>query len=206
MLLATATGAAHALTTLPVWVCSSVALALLTRARKQDAAAFCVGALLGCTLPTNAPPTGTVVTAPIGGRERGDIFALLERIDSDPSRVLGKRVIVSGEWAPARRDSPATVSRRVMTCCAADAVAVGFDVVGGVATPIPTGAWVRVSGTLAVVMLDGEARYRIGRASVRRAQFQKPDENVLGVSGHAHLGPHFSYRSGPIRQKRRALD
>ena len=106
------------------------------------------------------------MTSARGISHAGDLFALLERIDSDP-RAIGRSVAVSGEWRPGDAARAASVSRRIMACCAADAVDVGFDVVPRRAAAIKAGAEVCVAGVLAVRLLDGELRYQIVHAIVR---------------------------------------
>lgn len=97
-----------------------------------------------------------------------DMYLLLEQIDRSPEALLGRRIAVSGEWSPASPGGFATVSRRVMTCCAADAVRVGFDVVpeDQPSAALNTGASVCVEGVLRAAMRDGELRYIIERAHI----------------------------------------
>lgn len=56
-----------------------------------------------------------------------DLFDALETLDENP-HALGRRIVVSGLWRPSDRGICAAVFRRVMACCAADAINVGFDV------------------------------------------------------------------------------
>lgn len=167
------TGAAAALVALSPIVlvasaCIVVALAARSRGRSVGgiASGLALGAALALTLPNTAPPaTGEVVTRGARGGS-GDLFALLDRIDRDPHSVLGTRVRVTGQWTPSRHSRPATVSRRIMTCCAADAIAVGFDVIP-VGKPLPRpGSVVRITGVLRSSMRDGEVRYEIASAGV----------------------------------------
>lgn len=161
LLTATASGATSALTAMPLWAVAVSATLLALGIRKQTAAATCAGALAGLSLPHALPPSSAIVlTHGAGSRGNGDLFTLLERLDENPNGVLGRRVTVSGAWTTAVAGRPATVSRRVMTCCAADAISVGFDVLSANAR-LRSGDWVRVGGLLSAAMTDGETRYRI---------------------------------------------
>jgi hypothetical protein len=173
-LAAAGTGASHALVSMPLMFIvafgASGALLALTQSRRPGPVAALVagGAMLGAMLPRTAPlVAGSVVAQPVLGRG-GDLFALLDQIDADPRTVLGRRVSVSGEWSAAVGLNSATVSERVMACCAADAVRVGFDVAPLRPLSLAEGAPVRVTGILAVRLSDGNVRYTIVRASVRR--------------------------------------
>jgi uncharacterized membrane protein YcgQ (UPF0703/DUF1980 family) len=98
-----------------------------------------------------------------------DLFDALDRLDADPTSFDRRIVAVSGTWTPATAQSAATVSRRVMSCCAADAIDVGFDVIASGKVTIQTGAWVRVEGRVQVRLRDGELRYEIADATIRKA-------------------------------------
>jgi uncharacterized membrane protein YcgQ (UPF0703/DUF1980 family) len=102
--------------------------------------------------------------------ERGDLFALLDRLDRDPSSAAGSQAVVTGQWTPPSDGHPASVSRRVMTCCAADAVAVGFDVYPARSVAIASGARVRVRGTVRSEIIDGELRYALVGATITRVR------------------------------------
>ncbi len=58
------------------------------------------------------------------------------------------------------------MARRVMTCCAADAVDVGFDVIPARPIHFASGAQVRVSGVVRASLRDGEIRYALADAVV----------------------------------------
>jgi hypothetical protein len=166
LLTATVSGATSALTAMPLWAVAASGMLLVVGVRKQTVAATCAGALAGLSLPHALPPASAIVlTHGAGSRSSGDLFALLDRLDENPNGVLGRRVTVSGEWAAAAAGRPATVSRRVMTCCAADAISVGFDVLSADAR-VRTGDWVRAAGLLSAAMAFGETRYRIVDAQV----------------------------------------
>ena len=128
--------------------------------------AVCAGAAAALVIPAgvvDAP--GEVVSANVG-HHSGDLFAALERLDDDPTAMVGRRLNVSGEWHGARSDRSATVSRRIMTCCAADAIAVGFDVESDRPFAGRDGSRVFVSGILQSRMSAGEVRYVITGARV----------------------------------------
>ncbi len=130
--------------------------------------AVAAGLALALILP-KAPLPAPVITRSPGGSHAGDLFALLDALDRDPTAMLERAVTVTGAWTPREGQRPATVSRRVMTCCAADAVSVGFDVEQTRATAARAGASVRVTGILEATMRDGELRYVIRGASVMPA-------------------------------------
>jgi hypothetical protein len=130
--------------------------------------AIAAGLTLALVLPKTPLPAPVITRSP-GGSHAGDLFALLDALDRDPTGLLERSVTVTGAWTP--RDGPraATVSRRVMTCCAADAVSVGFDVEPARAAPQRLGSSIRVTGILGATLRDGELRYVIRRASVMPA-------------------------------------
>lgn len=172
---AAATGASDVLTALPFLVVgafglSGAALALafaLARHRCTCAILVACGVVLGTMLPRSAPrASGAVVTHAVSGSRRGDLFELLEQIDADPRALLGRRVTVSGEWSRADGIHTEAVSRRIMACCAADAVRVGFDVIPSHEQQLPADARVRVTGVLRSRLLDGDLRYVIIAAHV----------------------------------------
>ena len=169
-------GACAALTAIPPWAMfltgvTAIVCALFdvrARGSAPPARAFVIfGCAIGLLLPTSPPPlAGTVVTHAAGAAMHGDIFDLLDRLDEDPASLLGRRASVSGAWAAATRDDPATVSRRVMSCCAADAIAVGFDVELARVQRITSGTWVRVSGVVGERFRNGERRFVLEQSTV----------------------------------------
>ena len=128
------------------------------------------GAGAGSWLSNTAPaaPRDVVARAP-RGHIAADLFDALDALDANPAVFDGRTIAVSGTWTPASALSAASVSRRVMSCCAADAVDVGFDVTPNAAEHIGAGAWVVVSGRVRVRLRDGELRYELGGATVRPA-------------------------------------
>lgn len=148
--------------------------------------ALFAGFICSWTVPQSPlPPLSVMTRAPAGMLRRkhaerplnrradddASLFDALERIDRDSEHAIGMWFRVSGTWTRAHDGAPATVSRRIMTCCAADAVSVGFDVIpkaGGAPRPQPAGsrAFVRVSGRLGASMVDGETRYYLKNAVV----------------------------------------
>lgn len=98
-----------------------------------------------------------------------DMFWLLDQLDRAPGALLGRRVVVTGEWRPAAHGYAASVSRRVMTCCAADAVRVGLDVALESVQSFSPGAVVCVAGVLRSTLREGELRYIIARGRIRRS-------------------------------------
>ncbi len=174
-------GACAALTTVPpvVLFATGVTLACCAASQRREAPAYpCValGIISGLLLPSSPPPVaGAVVTHGAGIALRGDLFAVLDRLDDDPSRVVDRLVSVSGEWSPATAQRPATVSRRIMSCCAADAIAVGFDVELARDRRIKTGEWVRVEGVVRERMYDGDRRFVLEHSTVTGLEDTAPD-------------------------------
>lgn len=173
------TGACAAITAMPPWVMVLTAVSLFFAAlrwrrgtpatdEKSGAAGWvALGTLAGLMLPTTAPrPGGEVLTRAPGASLRGDLFEVLNHLDDDPSSLLGRRASVSGTWTPARGRFDATVSRRVMSCCSADAVEVGFDVECARDGKIRSGTWIRVVGVVEEKMRDGEPRYVLEQSTV----------------------------------------
>jgi len=168
-------GAVHSLTATPpaLTLCAGAALVYLAvrgGALRATVAAMLAGASLGLWLPFAAPsaPHDVVVHAPRGHIE-ADLFEALDLLDADPSAFDGRVIAVSGTWTPATASGAATVSRRVMSCCAADAVDVGFDVAPRGDPHVRPGTWIRVSGRVRVRLRAGELRYEIEDAAIQAA-------------------------------------
>lgn len=171
------TGASDALTTMPRSVMAATALALAWVALHRDPIGnrrlfahrargmppgygVLIGALFGVFVPLQMPPPSAgVVARPIGVALHADLFDALARLDADPGAVIGRRISVSGRWMAATDGRDASVSRRVMSCCAADVVDVGFDVEPATGRGPANGAWVRVDGVVRMRVRDGEVRY-----------------------------------------------
>ena len=96
-----------------------------------------------------------------------DLYSVLETLDEHPEALIGRRIAVSGWWQPPHAGSFATVSQRVMSCCAADAVDVGFDVQPAQEVTLAPRTWVGVSGIVRVWLRDGETRYALVEARVQ---------------------------------------
>lgn len=181
-----ATGASAALTSAPPWVTllagailASCALAVASGAgqkRRSTAYAVC-GICAALLLPDTPPPApGTVSTRPASTAVHGDLFDALDRLDSAPDSMVGRTIAVTGTWTPASRDGLATVSRRVVSCCAADAVDVGFDVRLERDAHVAAGTWVRVDGTVGERFVDGDVRFVLEHSRIRGLE----DAAILG--------------------------
>lgn len=126
-----------------------------------------IGSVCALGLPREVPtPQGRVITHAAARFTREDLFDALEQLDERPESLLGRHITVTGTWSIARAGALAAVSRRLMSCCAADAVDVGFDVVPARPAPQPGGAFVRVTGVVQAAVVDGEVRYRLTGAQV----------------------------------------
>ena len=140
-----------------------------------------VAALGGAALASILPYPIDVGAAPVVGiaigHQRGDIFQLLARLDDDPRPLIGRRARVSGQWHRSRGPLAATVSRRVMSCCAADAVAVGFEVMPRMMPSVAEAAEVSVDGVVAARIVEGETRYLIVNADVKALSAGSSAEN-----------------------------
>lgn len=136
--------------------------------RKRLALSMLAGIGAAFVLPLAFPDAaGEVITAPLVHGYSGDLFRALDRIDQDPAAMLNTKLSVSGDWTPATADRAATVSRRIMACCAADSIAVGFDVYGDEVYPMVRRSAVMVSGILRARVVDGEIRYALTHAHIR---------------------------------------
>ncbi|MDQ6767080.1 MAG: hypothetical protein M3Z41_04660 [Candidatus Eremiobacteraeota bacterium] len=167
-----------ALVSAPLWMMAGVtslfAWALWhTRMRGAGARilwAVTAGLCVGLTLPAYPPPARTpILTHAVARAHAGPdarLFAALDVLDDHPQALLGQRIAVTGTWRPRHGLSLGSVSRRVMACCAADAVDVGFDVVPKAQVPLAAGSSVLVSGIVHASLLDGETRYALTDASV----------------------------------------
>jgi hypothetical protein len=166
-------GACAALTADPpvALLLTGLVLVSLALSRSRAACPALAGAFAGALLPSTAPPApGGVVTQAVGAAMRGDIFDVLQRLDDDPAGVLGHRVSVSGEWGGKTSSDPASVSRRLMSCCAADSIAVGFDVELSRPEAVPMRSWVRVDGIVRERIRDGDRRYVLEQSTIRRLE------------------------------------
>jgi hypothetical protein len=174
-------GAARSLTAAPpiLTFCAGAALLMLSVkfstashaiTRRRWFIAALAGVCAGLTL-SHATPSGPrdVVALVPRNHIAADLFDALDELDANPAVFDHRTIEVSGTWTPPSAQSTATISRRVMSCCTADAVDVGFDVVTKDAGHLQPGAWVRVSGRVRGRLRDGELRYDIVDASVRRA-------------------------------------
>lgn len=168
------TGASSALTALPPWAVFttgavlSIAATCAAPKRLNVAVSLAIGAAVGSMLPTRQPaPPGVVLTRAVASGMHGDLFEALDRLDEDPSSLLGRRISVSGVWSPADGARAATVSRRFMSCCAADEVDVGFDVTLEREPRVASGSWVRADGIVAERVVDGDVRYLLEHCSLR---------------------------------------
>lgn len=168
-------GAVRALTATPpaLTLGAGVVLALIAMRRGSSramAVAVLAGTVVGLWLPLAAQsfPRDVGVHAP-RGHIVADLFEALDRLDADPSAFDGRAIAISGTWTPSTATDAATVSRRVMSCCAADAVDVGFDVIPRAEPRIRPGSWVRVSGPVHVRLRAGDLRYEIESAAVTAA-------------------------------------
>jgi uncharacterized membrane protein YcgQ (UPF0703/DUF1980 family) len=138
--------------------------------KRSLSAALVIGVVAGYTLPGSAPASWQpVITHAAVHSVRNDMFEALDALDTRPATLLGKRISVTGVWHPSDLDSLATVSQRVMACCAADAVDVGFDVVPVHTIVVPVGAHVLVAGTVTEMLRQGETRYVLRDARVKLA-------------------------------------
>jgi hypothetical protein len=154
----------------PLTVCAAaVLIAIAVRgipARSISMPLIC-GALAGsCIAAAGAPVVRDVESHAPRGHSADDLFDALDAVDADPRAVDHREISVSGTWLAAHDGWPASVSRRIMTCCAADAVDVGFDVAPRAEVRLRAGSWVRVSGFVHVALRDGDIRYEIADALV----------------------------------------
>jgi hypothetical protein len=173
-------GAARSLTAAPpmLIVCASAALLILSTqadgsshaiARRTWLVAAFVGGCVGLSLARATPsaPRDVVALVP-RNHVAADLFDALDQLDANPAAFDRRIIEVSGTWMPASEEATATISRRVMSCCTADAVDVGFDVITNGPARVQPGAWVHVSGRVRDRLRNGELRYEIVDATVER--------------------------------------
>src|SRR5215472_16846867 len=99
-------GASRELSAMPALISGAFAgvgmwLAWLHAPRRSTALLLACGALAGSLLPRDVATPATVTTHSIRAGQGGDLFDVLDEVDADPWAVLGHRVTVSGQWAPA---------------------------------------------------------------------------------------------------------
>jgi len=147
----------------------SVAADLQVRSfRPAVPAGLIAGVIAGCTLPGIAPASWqTVITHATLHSAHNDLFDALDTLDAQPGALLGRQIWVTGVWRPPDRENLATVSQRVMACCAADAVDIGFDVAPARIVALPAGTRVRVGGIVNEMLRQGETRYVLRDAVVK---------------------------------------
>lgn len=173
-------GALGALAREPQWVAAIVTVLLVsvvayriakghTHMRLRAACGWLViGLVAGGTVPKTSPPPQRITThaVPRGIASDGaDLLVALQALDDDPQAILGHRITVHGTWSPPGV-GPACVWVRIMTCCAADELAAGFDVVPRSLISTTGGTFVAVNGFVRASLRDGELRYRLDDASV----------------------------------------
>ena len=181
-------GELFTLVSAPAWIMIAVALLLFAGSfreyamrreyRARAAVSLLFGVFVGMTLyGHDIPPAfgmsthairrpglfGTRVLSPAES-----LFSALELLDEDPQKLLGRRIAVSGAWS-AYTSRSGSVSKRVMSCCAADALDVGFDVRSTTVVHMRRGDQVLVRGTVGAAMVHGETRYVLDGATVRPA-------------------------------------
>ena len=177
-------GASLALTSMPRWatLLTGVLLAACAIHDRSDrtgrtraiGASLC-GALFAVGLPVVAPPApGAVSTRGVSSSIRGDLFDALATLDSNPNALLEKTISVTGSWTPATSGELATVSRRIVSCCAADAVDVGFDVRLDRDKHVERGRWVRIEGVVSERVVDGDVRYVLEHSKIRGLEDDVP--------------------------------
>ncbi len=126
-----------------------------------------VGALFAMTLPNFVDSLGpAVVTHATANISHDDLIAALEQLDDNPAGLVGHRLAVRGRWRGQTAQAAATVSERIMACCAADAVNVGFDVFPIAHVNAPDRSYVSVSGIVRAFLRGGETRYALVDARV----------------------------------------
>lgn len=162
----------HAFVSAPSWLMFAaslvISLALLSSRQGVVLAWFAVGVFFGFGLPSAVPAPNSMVVTHAPALSHGvDLFDALERLDDDPQSLAGRRIAVTGLWRPSVDHASAAVFRRVMACCAADSIDVGFDVVPARAVSLGADIPVQVTGLVESVVRDGEIRYRLRDSSVR---------------------------------------
>jgi hypothetical protein len=174
-------GAARSLTSAPpafAFCAGAVLLAVSVRAIRiayigswpMWTIATVAGGCAGLALSYASPSAPSDVSARVPRNHvAADLFDALDQLDANPAAFDRRVIAVSGTWTPETAQRVATVSRRVMSCCAADAIDVGFDVIPIRRVTIQTGSWVRVEGRVQVRLRDGELRYEIAGAAIRSA-------------------------------------
>lgn len=175
MLAACVCGTAGALVTMPLWILASAGAVLCGlawwKSKRPPLAGALLGAALGFGLPRVPPPvSGPVLTHAVETSSSGDLLLVLDQLDADPHSVIGRQVLVSGNWHRAGPLAPASISRTITSCCAADSVAVGFDVYPAKQLSANSGDWVRVRGKVSETLRDGEVRYGLVGASASFAK------------------------------------
>ncbi len=162
----------HAFVSAPSWLMFAasvvISLTLVCSSRRALIALwFAVGVVIGFWLPPALPaPNALVVTHAPALSHGVDLFDALEKLDDDPQSLAGRRIAVTGLWRPAVPGVFPAVFRRVMACCAADAVDVGFDVLPARPVSLGVNTPVRVAGLVESVVRDGELRYRLRDAAI----------------------------------------
>lgn len=141
----------------------------IDRYKRSVFTALVVGFIAGCTLPSSAPASfRPVLTHAALHPARDDLFDALDALDARPGMMLGRHIWVTGVWRPHDGDNLATVSQRVMACCAADAVDIGFDVLQAHRIiALAPGTRVRVGGIISEILRQGETRYVLRDADVK---------------------------------------
>jgi putative membrane protein len=154
-------------------------IGLLLPARPLGSAAAATrGVSTDSTLNIGSSTTTEVVGLPSTQRTVLDWIRAL-REASDPASISGEQADVTGfVYHDIRLDEGQfMVARFSLTCCVADAVAVGLVVDWPESADLPDNQWVRVHGTMSVSQLDGKVAPLIHAESVE--QVLAPEQPYL---------------------------
>lgn len=154
-------------------------LALGLALPSQPLGASAVGGSISTTTPASAGSAATFTVAP-GQRNVLDWLRAIGATE-DVSALTGEPADVIGfvYTEPGTPEHEFLLARFTLSCCVADASAIGLPVVWAAASDLEQGAWVQVKGTMDVLNEDGETR------PVLRAQ----SVEVVDQPEHPYLYP-----------------
>jgi hypothetical protein len=148
-------------------VAATLAGLSLRAAARTSVGWLIAGALFAMTLPSSIDSSDpAVITHAWANVAHDDLIAALEQLDDNPVGLVGRHLAVKGRWQGQTGQAAATVSERIMACCAADAVNVGFDVFPIARVNAPDQSYVSVSGFVRAFLRGGETRYALINARV----------------------------------------
>ena len=161
------------------WLALPVLLGLLVPARPLGTSALATRGIT-TSAPLNARGSSTSISLELPSAERTVLdWNRTINYASDPFQYNGEPVDVTGfvYHDPRLQEGEFLVGRFTLTCCVADAFAIGMVVLWPAGTDLPDNSWVRVQRTFEVTEEDGQRTPTIQAQTVE--QIPEPPQPYL---------------------------